>query len=202
MFCLIVDRLDFTKNIEMLIEFFDSQLIEPQAPTLDKQGIEETLKIIEDKFDLSKVVSNPVPVFIFPLNYSQRNVNMHNWPYINSITCTAINPALAEENELPDDQYILTHELGHLLVAKLSDYNTVPESFYPIFEKGFHNKRENVEAEYWPELFADTFSMAAAYNTELANTNPFMQKLFPSLSLFEQYFYNIIDEAKSDKISL
>ncbi|SFR13395.1 hypothetical protein [Desulfoscipio geothermicus] len=105
------------------------------------------------------------PLLILCFHATDPDYNSSYVPHLNAVLVTA--PRANEEGNQPS--YVFLHELGHAFqVALTKDPADIPCSFLPVFHLTFGTDPEEVSANDWPDIFADTFSLAMSYGTELA----------------------------------
>jgi hypothetical protein len=127
------------------------------------------------------------PLRIYYIPYKHLEFNAGYYPQLNSIV--SYKPKEADSTP----EYILMHEVGHLLTFNLTgDAGKVPDSFVEF------NK---VHAPKWKgdlvEVFVDLFSIAVMMDTEFAPKNPFPEK-FPVRfqNSVKDYFTKLIGDLK------
>lgn len=104
---------------------------------------------------------------------------------------------------LPDGEYIFLHVVGHALhMALTKNIEEIPESFLPVFEVTFGTQPSKVNRKDWPDIFADSFSIAVSYKTPLHKTNPFCQEFADfSLAGLAAYFKLLTEATLGEDLS-
>ncbi len=161
----------------------------PLAPNEVRQALEE------NRLPLStRVVGFRKPLLVFCIKGTDPQLNASYQSALNAIFASA--PRLNCEGA--DRRYVLLHEVGHALHTAITrDLSRVPESFLPVFYVTTGGKDGNaIPKEDLAEVFADTFSVAASFETVLAEHNPFCVKWPRSLQLaLFSYFSLLVDNA-------
>lgn len=182
-----------TTNLSYLVGHLEG-FTEPKSPTLTKKQVRSLITQAQVNTGVIKLINRWQPLFVVIIPMSDKELDSFYLPGINTILSTAPYP------DGGDAGYIFLHEVGHSLqLALTKDSEKVPESFLSVFEITFNNQIANVNPAHWPEIFADSFTMAVSYKTPLQKTNPLCQE-FPDLSMagLAAYFKMLI-QANSNK---
>jgi len=138
-----------------------------------------------------KLIGEKVPVFILNLDYTGP-FNSFSFPYINIIVNAKYN---ANNGEIVDASYIFMHELGHLLLPKLTQLTgELPSDFWKLIKFGLNNENyEEIPKEHLLEIFADGFAVACANGTIYEDKNPFIGRhIFGKQNI--EYITNYFDD--------
>ncbi len=121
-----------------------------------------------------RVASSWRPLLVFRIDAAE--------PIYNSSYLSGINAIIASAPQKDRRQWAkqaLLHELGHAIqVALTKTPFEVPRSFFPVYEATSGRDIGSTSMKDLSEVFADTFSIAASYETELQAANPLCQ-VFP-----------------------
>lgn len=165
------------------------------GPPLSAEEIEDVLARDLCRKAL-EIVGDPRPLLIFLLRARDREFNSCYVPGIHAVLLTEVRAG-----EAYDPRYIFLHEIGHSLHVTLTkDMRQIPPSFFPVFHITFGTDPARVEDEVWPEIFADSFTIAVSHGTELADTNPFCGPFLEfSKAGLAKYFELLLEAATADK---
>ncbi|MCL6479888.1 MAG: hypothetical protein K6T65_16070 [Peptococcaceae bacterium] len=178
---------------------FLSKLRGPDTAPLTPNDVKAVIQQVRIP-DALTVITTRRPLLVLCFHATDPDYNSSYIPHLNAVLVTA--PRANEEGNHP--AYVFLHELGHAFqVALTKDPAAVPRSFLPVFHVTFGTDPEEVSASNWPDIFADIFSLALSYGTELAITNPFC-RIFPNLSQvsISRYFEMIVSDALKNREAL
>lgn len=153
-----------------------SEFTKSPLPLITKKQIEAMLKLVKAYGAAAKIIA------FNPYGYPFRVVQIPFKREYNSVYDATLNLVLCsrvDKETGTNPQYVFLHEVGHVLqFAITKDTHKVPISFKPVFELAYGNKFENVDPLDMVEVFADSFSIAAVYETEYCSITPFHSRFF------------------------
>lgn len=129
----------------------------------------------------------------------------HSHCQFNSVYMAGINAILVtghrRDLEKCSMQYVFLHEVGHALhMALTKNPAAVPASFEAILPGVLGADPTAIRAKYWPDLFADAFTVALSYKNHLANSNPFCKAFRDSdQAALAEYFRLLISAVLEEK---
>jgi hypothetical protein len=192
-------RISDVRTVLMDVHKFLSKLRAPDTDPLTPNDVKSIIQQVRLP-DALTVITAWRPLLIFCFHATDPDYNSSYAPNLNAVLLTA--PRANKEGNHP--YYIFLHELGHAFqVALTKDPTAVPSSFLPVFHLTFGTDPEQVSANDWPDIFADTFSLAMSYGTELAIRNPFCKVFdeFAQVAIL-RYFEIIISDASKNRKAL
>lgn len=192
-------RITDVRTVLMEAYKFLSKLRAPDTEPLTPNDVKSVIQQVRMP-DALTVITAWRLLLILCFHATDPDYNSSYVSHLNAVLVTA--PRANEEGNHP--YYVFLHELGHAFqVALTKDPTAVPRSFLPVFHLTFGTDPEEVSANDWPDIFADTFSLAMSYGTELAITNPFC-KMFDNFSQagILRYFEMIILDALKNREAL
>ena len=159
-------RNSFKSIKSMYGEFYESNL--PMLTPNKAYRLFELVNSIKAK-KVIEYSNSGMPFRTFFLPYRLGKLNSFYNPDLNFVCAGCVD---IETGQNPE--YVYLHELGHALHCKITDsIEVIPETFIPIFEATFNNSFDKVDKIDIPEIFADSFTVAVAYNTPYSEHVPF-----------------------------
>lgn len=179
---------------------FLSKLREPDTPPLMPDDVKEVIQKVHIPGALN-VITTRRPLLIICFRATDPEYNSSYIPRLNAVLVTAPRKYKEEDNH---PTYVFLHELGHAFqIALTKDATAVPQSFLPVFHVTFGTHPEEVSVNHWPDIFADAFSLAMSYETDLAAFNPFCRRFhnFSQVGI-SRYFEMLTSEASENRDAL
>jgi hypothetical protein len=164
-------KLNILNFVDML-----ERITEPKSIILTKTQVSDLISQAQ-RIRAVELINHWHPLFVVIIPKSDKELNSFYLPYINTIVVTAPDP------ERGNAEYVFLHDVGHALhMALTKNIEEIPQSFLPVFKVAFGTHPSKVNHKDWPDIFADSFTIAVSYKTPLHKTNPFCQE-FADLSL-------------------
>lgn len=163
----------------------------PSARQVSEEFIEDILEYLNSSFDFTnKVYGNSNPIFI-SINNSHLTLN--------SVTALSNNAGKIRRqyiflfNVNPDTvftpEFILLHELGHVVHNRYGSSNAPPESFHRLIKKEI---LEQLDTYDLCELFADTFAISVICDSAFSQYDPYVDIPLEDKRSYKKYFSELI----------
>jgi hypothetical protein len=159
---------DTILHIRELIEYIDTSVTGPSGNRLTEKRAKRVLRVLVAKFPYFDVVSKPLHILL--IDNTDKRFNSQCGINASGDECIVLVFHMKDSKLSPE--YVFLHELGHALqIALTGSPEIVPEEFIR-FHQALNTELDQGNPDA-PEVFADTFAMAAMRGTELCSHDPF-----------------------------
>lgn len=188
----------FKIRLSYLISTFENEFTDAKSDIFTRDVVIDILSLLQNKYKLLDILTAKSPFELFIFNNSHIKYNSMCEAYINqndNVVDSSIIMLFALRRVTEDKYQVLFHEIGHALQLVLTHkLLEVPDSFIKMNEPLKVYLKNGVYET--TDVFADTFSAAAMYNTNYANNNVFVEKFPKKLTdKFDEYFKKLISYA-------
>ena len=184
---------EMRKRIRKLIAEIGETIIEPSGIKLSVEGEQKILDMLINKFPFWEAMPGIESLDILNINNTHREFNSIFG--VDAEATSFVIYMLNMNDPTVAPEYVFLHELGHVVQTVLTgSCRLIPDEFLE-FNASLDVMLEQGNPDL-PEIFADTFAIAAMRGTEL---NDCISQLFPHDDLsekFENFHIKLLGEKK------
>ncbi|MCA6372189.1 MAG: hypothetical protein IM631_12490 [Cytophagales bacterium] len=179
-----------SEKVELVLDLFGgfSELIPDNTRShhISSKNANEICRLVHQAIGISHF-NRPYIVCILPYQYPEINSQYDN----NSATilCTRVNPSDCSPN------YVLFHEIGHLIHYGVLGSLEPPSSFLPFILKHSIVNTSKIPDDDLREIFADLFAVAMMLHTRFESEHPTLEVLTANQRIeIRDYFKDLFQQ--------